>query len=231
MHDPSTTRSRRTTLPGGGDGALHVGRRRVGNGTDDRFGCGVDVVVGPGALRLDQLPVDQHPRLERKFHGSPSGDGRPRVRTWVASCPMRIAALDLGSNSFHLLVADVHLDGTFTAVAREKEMLRLGDDVARHGRIPGPTADRAVAAVRRLRQLADALGARRSDRPRDQRDPQPPPTAASSSTASRPRPASRSRSSTGSRRPGSSSRPCGRASYSSPRPRCASTSAAAAWRS
>jgi exopolyphosphatase/guanosine-5'-triphosphate,3'-diphosphate pyrophosphatase len=72
---------------------------------------------------------------------------------------MRIAALDLGSNSFHLLVADVHLDGTFTAVAREKEMLRLGDDVARHGRIPGPTADRAVAAVRRLRQLADALGA------------------------------------------------------------------------
>ncbi len=72
---------------------------------------------------------------------------------------MRIAALDLGSNSFHLLVADVHLDGTFTAVAREKEMLRLGDDVARHGRIPPATADRAVAAVRRLRQLADALGA------------------------------------------------------------------------
>jgi exopolyphosphatase / guanosine-5'-triphosphate,3'-diphosphate pyrophosphatase len=73
---------------------------------------------------------------------------------------MRIAALDLGSNSFHLLVADVHLDGTFTAVAREKEMLRLGDDVARHGRIPSATADRAVGAVRRLRQLADALGAR-----------------------------------------------------------------------
>ena len=72
---------------------------------------------------------------------------------------MRIAALDLGSNSFHLLVADVHVDGTFTAVAREKEMLRLGDDVARHGRIPDPTADRAIAAIRRLRQLADALGA------------------------------------------------------------------------
>src|SRR3954454_18593809 len=72
---------------------------------------------------------------------------------------MRIAALDLGSNSFHLLVADVHVDGTFTAVAREKEMLRLGDDVARHGRIPPATADRAVAAVRRLRQLADGLGA------------------------------------------------------------------------
>jgi exopolyphosphatase / guanosine-5'-triphosphate,3'-diphosphate pyrophosphatase len=73
---------------------------------------------------------------------------------------MRIAALDLGSNSFHLLVADVHVDGTFSAVAREKEMLRLGDDVARHGRIPPATVERAVAAVRRLVQLADALGAR-----------------------------------------------------------------------
>ena len=73
---------------------------------------------------------------------------------------MRIGALDLGSNSFHLLVADVHPDGTFTPVAREKEMLRLGDDVARYGRIPPATAERAIAAVRRLTQLAEALGAR-----------------------------------------------------------------------
>src|SRR6478735_8029989 len=72
---------------------------------------------------------------------------------------MRIAALDLGSNSFHLLVADVHPDGTFEAVTREKEMLRLGDDVARDGRISPAAAERAVACVRRLHQLADALGA------------------------------------------------------------------------
>jgi exopolyphosphatase/guanosine-5'-triphosphate,3'-diphosphate pyrophosphatase len=72
---------------------------------------------------------------------------------------MRIAALDLGSNSFHLLVADVHPDGTFESIAREKEMLRLGDDVTRHGRISPPAVERAVASVRRLRQLADALGA------------------------------------------------------------------------
>lgn len=72
---------------------------------------------------------------------------------------MRIAALDLGSNSFHLLVADVHPDGPFEAITREKEMLRLGDDVARHGRISESSADRAVASVRRLRQLADASGA------------------------------------------------------------------------
>src|ERR1700730_14805159 len=63
---------------------------------------------------------------------------------------MRIAALDLGSNSFHLLVADVHPDGTFEAVTREKDMLRLGDEVAREGRITPRTADRRAASVRRL---------------------------------------------------------------------------------
>jgi exopolyphosphatase/guanosine-5'-triphosphate,3'-diphosphate pyrophosphatase len=72
---------------------------------------------------------------------------------------MRIAALDLGSNSFHLLVADVHPDGTFEAITREKEMLRLGDEVSRHGRIPEPIADRVVASVRRLTSLAHAVGA------------------------------------------------------------------------
>src|SRR5438874_6840627 len=81
------------------------------------------------------------------------------ARGGYARRDMRIAALDLGSNSFHLLVADVHPDGTFEAVAREKDMLRLGDEVAREGRITPQTADRAVASVRRLRQLADGLGA------------------------------------------------------------------------
>ena len=38
---------------------------------------------------------------------------------------MRIAALDLGSNSFHLLIADAHSDGTFEPMVRDKEMLRL----------------------------------------------------------------------------------------------------------
>ena len=64
---------------------------------------------------------------------------------------MRVAAMDLGSNSFHLLVADVHPDGSFEAVAREKEMLRLGDDVTRDGRISGVATERAVGAVRRMR--------------------------------------------------------------------------------
>jgi exopolyphosphatase/guanosine-5'-triphosphate,3'-diphosphate pyrophosphatase len=72
---------------------------------------------------------------------------------------MHIAALDLGTNSFHLLIADVHPDGSFTPLAREKEMLRLGDHVSREGRIPADAADLAVATVRRMKMLADAADA------------------------------------------------------------------------
>lgn len=72
---------------------------------------------------------------------------------------MRIAALDLGSNSFHLLVADAHPDGSFEPLVREKEMLRLGDDVAASGRISDEAGDRAVEAVTRFRALAAAADA------------------------------------------------------------------------
>lgn len=72
---------------------------------------------------------------------------------------MRLAALDMGTNSFHLLVVDAHVDGTFEPLVREKEMLRLGDVVSRHGRIPESAMRRAVTVVERFKSLADAAGA------------------------------------------------------------------------
>ncbi|HEY3810891.1 MAG TPA: Ppx/GppA phosphatase family protein [Acidimicrobiales bacterium] len=72
---------------------------------------------------------------------------------------MRIAALDLGSNSFHLLVADAHPDGTFEPLARDKEMLRLGSVVAATGEVGETAAAAAVDVVRRFRALAQSLGA------------------------------------------------------------------------
>jgi exopolyphosphatase/guanosine-5'-triphosphate,3'-diphosphate pyrophosphatase len=72
---------------------------------------------------------------------------------------VRIAALDLGTNSFHLLVADVQPDGQFEALTREKAMIRLGDVVSRRGRITEAAADVAVSTVRRFKLLADAAGA------------------------------------------------------------------------
>ena len=57
---------------------------------------------------------------------------------------MRIAALDVGSNSFHLLVVDAQPDGHFETLVREKEMLRLGDVVSREGRITAGDIEKDV---------------------------------------------------------------------------------------
>ncbi|MGH9178960.1 MAG: HD domain-containing protein [Acidimicrobiales bacterium] len=72
---------------------------------------------------------------------------------------MRIAAMDLGSNSFHLLVADVTRDGGIEPVLREKEMLRLGDQVARTGRLGEEAFEPALETVRRFRALAESAEA------------------------------------------------------------------------
>ncbi|HEV3353207.1 MAG TPA: Ppx/GppA phosphatase family protein [Acidimicrobiales bacterium] len=71
---------------------------------------------------------------------------------------MRIAAIDLGTNSFHLLVVEAHPDGTFLPLVREKEMLRLGDAVSREGRIGARLMGEAVAAVRRFAAMAEGIG-------------------------------------------------------------------------
>lgn len=69
---------------------------------------------------------------------------------------MRIAALDLGSNSFHLLVVEARLDGSFVPLAREREMLRLGDLVARTGAIGEEATTRAVEVIRRFRAVYES---------------------------------------------------------------------------
>jgi len=70
----------------------------------------------------------------------------------------RLAALDLGSNSFHILVADVLPDGFIQPVLREREMLHLGGVVAEHGRIDGSHLASAVATVRHFAELARRTG-------------------------------------------------------------------------
>ena len=72
---------------------------------------------------------------------------------------MRIAAIDLGSNSVHLLVVDARPDGTFQSLCQDKEMLRLGDVVSRTGRITDAALVTLLETVRRFATLAEANGA------------------------------------------------------------------------
>jgi exopolyphosphatase / guanosine-5'-triphosphate,3'-diphosphate pyrophosphatase len=69
---------------------------------------------------------------------------------------VRIAALDLGSNSFHMIVVEARLDGTFLPLVREKETLRLGDRVAKTGALGEPAKTEALEVIKRFLQVAQA---------------------------------------------------------------------------
>jgi exopolyphosphatase / guanosine-5'-triphosphate,3'-diphosphate pyrophosphatase len=71
---------------------------------------------------------------------------------------VRSSVLDLGSNSFHVLVADLH-GHALTPVLRQREMLHLGRVVAQHGAIPEPCVAEAVDTVAHLAGLARRSGA------------------------------------------------------------------------
>jgi exopolyphosphatase / guanosine-5'-triphosphate,3'-diphosphate pyrophosphatase len=67
----------------------------------------------------------------------------------------RVAAYDLGSNSFHLLVAETDGQGGLVELARGQEMVRLGEESLRDGIIPFTTFQRGLDGLIKLRKIAD----------------------------------------------------------------------------
>jgi len=70
-------------------------------------------------------------------------------RVW----PATVAALDVGSNSFHLMVAEASSPQRITVIDRAKEMVRLGETL-RDGAIPPEAFARGLDALERLRDVA-----------------------------------------------------------------------------
>jgi exopolyphosphatase / guanosine-5'-triphosphate,3'-diphosphate pyrophosphatase len=71
---------------------------------------------------------------------------------------MRIAAIDVGTNTVLLVVADVE-DGRLTVVADEERFARLGQGVDGAGRLAPEAMDRVVDRLTAYRVTAEGLGA------------------------------------------------------------------------
>jgi exopolyphosphatase / guanosine-5'-triphosphate,3'-diphosphate pyrophosphatase len=77
-----------------------------------------------------------------------------------ASVPDVVAAADIGTNSFHLVVAKVTGPTAFEVVAREKEMVRLGSGAGELKHLNPDAVDRGIEALGRFRKIAELHGAR-----------------------------------------------------------------------
>ena len=70
-----------------------------------------------------------------------------------------IAAIDVGTNSFHLIVASVGPDGHFEVLTREREPVRLGSGGEDMKRLASDAMDRGISVLGRMRRIADHAGA------------------------------------------------------------------------
>ncbi|MBM3791998.1 MAG: hypothetical protein FJW35_16835, partial [Acidobacteria bacterium] len=67
---------------------------------------------------------------------------------------MRVAAIDLGSNSFHMLVAEVRGASGFETVLQEKMMIQLGRTALVSGRLDPDTIKKGLRCLDEFRRLA-----------------------------------------------------------------------------
>ncbi len=70
-----------------------------------------------------------------------------------------IAAIDIGTNSLHLMVAEVLDDGSFRVLTREKEPVRLGSGGGDMKRLGDDAITRGVDAMRRFAAIASQFDA------------------------------------------------------------------------
>lgn len=77
--------------------------------------------------------------------------------------PLRIAAIDIGSNSIRQIVAEVSSDGEIRVVDEMKAAPRLGAGLSETGALDQQHMDEAAEALTRMAELARQLGAKRID--------------------------------------------------------------------
>ncbi|HXI01855.1 MAG TPA: Ppx/GppA phosphatase family protein, partial [Candidatus Saccharimonadales bacterium] len=68
---------------------------------------------------------------------------------------MKIAAIDLGSNSIHMVIAEANRSGGFQVLDGEKDMVRLGAGTLSRGRLSATVMHRAVEVLKDYQRLAE----------------------------------------------------------------------------
>jgi exopolyphosphatase/guanosine-5'-triphosphate,3'-diphosphate pyrophosphatase len=71
---------------------------------------------------------------------------------------MRVAVVDIGTNSTRLLIADVAADGALTQLVRESVVTRLGEGVDASGRLADEPVRRVFDTLERYRRTIDEHG-------------------------------------------------------------------------
>ncbi len=70
----------------------------------------------------------------------------------------KLAVVDIGTNSIHMVLAEVEPDYSYKILDRIKNMTRLGDGTFNRGRLPNTAVVRGVEVLRGFTNLARNKG-------------------------------------------------------------------------
>jgi exopolyphosphatase / guanosine-5'-triphosphate,3'-diphosphate pyrophosphatase len=70
--------------------------------------------------------------------------------------PRRIAIIDMGTNTFHLLIADIN-ESCYTIIHRDRSAVKVGKGGINHGYITEEGLNRAIVAMRAFKNTADQM--------------------------------------------------------------------------
>ena len=80
----------------------------------------------------------------------------PSTRILAAISSMRLAAIDIGTNSVHMIVVRVRPDFSFEVIDREKEMVRLGAGGLDGKKLTQEAMTAALQALSKFERLAQS---------------------------------------------------------------------------
>src|SRR5262245_44574493 len=74
---------------------------------------------------------------------------------------MRIAVIDIGTNSIHMMIAEILPNFAFEVIGREKDMTRLGDGTLSTGYLSPAVMERGLATIKKFYYIARSKGAQK----------------------------------------------------------------------
>lgn len=101
---------------------------------------------------VEAKPRSAAERTPRQSPGSLSANGSLR------KARRRIAAIDVGTNSLRLIVAEAGPDSSYRVLDDEKEITRLGRGLHEHGRLDAVAIEHSTAAIARMKSIAEGYG-------------------------------------------------------------------------
>lgn len=122
-----------------------------------RTGHAVETIARAVTAQADKVGMTEVP-----FSPSAGTNGELRTRRGSRSSgagKRRLAAIDIGTNSIRLIVAEASPDGSYRVLDDEKEITRLGRGLHATGRLDPATQEHSALTIARMRSIAEGYGA------------------------------------------------------------------------